>query len=461
LTTREAKIINKIVGESNDIFDSKPGRVKFMEYDIIVNKSYVPKGCVPYKIPFHLKEKVRDEIHKWLDTGLIQKSNSRYVHPMVIVKNSDDSLRLTVDYRSLNPHVETDNYPMPLIDDVIEKLSNAKFISKVDLTKAYFNLGLNESSHKYTSFITEFGQYEFKVVPFGIKFASGLCNRIINQILEGCENFVGSFVDDLVIYSNNFEDHVKHLDFVLRRLKDNGLTLNRRKCTFAAETVKFLGFIVGQGKITPDPAKLNAIANFPRPITKKNMRSFVGLVNFYRKFAPYIAAYLSPLNDCLKKTFPDKIIWSETLIDVFNTVINIMVKSTPLYIPKLGYNFILQTDACDYAVAAVLWQRTENGDRPIAFASKKLQGSQLSYPIIEKECLAIKYGIEYFREYLLCSEFLVKTDHSPLQWLYKNKNTASRRMRWALELQMYSFRIEFVRGKDNFLADILSRFPPL
>jgi hypothetical protein len=458
LSMEQVEKVHKVVGKHEHVFNTKPGKIDVMEYEIQVD-NYVPRGCVPYKIPFHLKDKVREELNKWLELGIIRKSNSQYCHPAVIVKNSDGSIRIAIDYRKLNPHIATDNYPMPLTDSVIGKLHSAKFISKLDLTKAYFNIQLTEESKKYTSFVTEFGQFEFTVVPFGIKFASGLCNRIIKQVLDGFEDFVDSFVDDLIVFSNSFEEHIDHIDRVFRRLEKAGLNVNRKKCIFAADEVKFLGFVVGNGQIKPDKSKLEAIEKFPRPVNKKQMRSFVGLVNFYRKFAPHIATYLSPLNEILKKQYTDKICWTESLKKNFENIIKLMVGSTPLYLPKPNDKFVLQTDACDFAVAAVLWQRLDTGDVPIAFASKKLTSSQMNYPIIEKECYAIRWAVEFFHEYLVASEFIIKTDHAPLKWLHQNKNVCSRRMRWSLELQTYTFHLEYIKGKDNLLADVLSRNP--
>ena len=231
LEPHQKEEIRALLKEQETCFSNVPGQIRGINYKIIVNRTE-PINSLPYKIPFHLKEQVQEELDKWMKCGIIRKSSSAWESPIVVVKNSDSTLRITVDFRKLNPHVNIDNYPMPDRDSVIEKLSNAKYLSKLDLTKAYFQIPLDEESKKYTSFVTEFGQFEFNCVPFGIRFASGLCNRILKEILNDFDDFVTSFVDDLVIYSNDFQSHVNHLRRVFERLKSVGITLNERKCDF-------------------------------------------------------------------------------------------------------------------------------------------------------------------------------------------------------------------------------------
>jgi hypothetical protein len=459
LEKSEHHSIIEVLKDNEKCFDDLPGRVNFMKYELVIPESVKPTRSVPYRIPFHLKEKVDAEIRKWLKCGIIKKSTSQWASPVVIVQNSDASLRLTVDYRKVNNLINTDNFPMPNAESVIETLHEAKFISKLDLTKAFLQIPLTESSTKYTSFVIDNGQYEFNVVPFGIKFATGLCNRVINEILQDCRSFVANFVDDLVVYSSNFKDHLYHVNLVLKKLYEAGLTLNRSKCSFANAEVKFLGVVVGRGKMRVDEEKLEAVRNFPRPIVKKDMRSFLGLINFYRKFAPNLATYASPLNDTLRKCCPDRIVWTKELQTCFSNSVSCLEGNIPLYIPTPGATFVVQTDASTLGLGAVLWQRCDGEDKPISCISRKLKDAEKNYAIIELECLAIKWAIEKFHDYLYGSKFIVRTDHAPLMWLNENKCLTSRRMRWALSLQNYSFDIEYVKGKENFLADVFSRYP--
>ena len=411
----EAKrcLLQDVLVQYETVFSEVPGRVNFMHYDIKIADDVKPRCSMPYKIPFSLKDRVREEIETWLQMGIIKKSTSAWSSPIVIVKNPDDSLRITVDFRAMNAFVNVDNFPMPSIDSVFEKLGNAVYMTKLDLTKAFFQLPLTPESTKYTSFVTEFGQYEFNVVPFGIRFATGLCNRIIRQVFEDCQDYVGSFVDDLVVYSNTFEEHVEHVKTVLNKLADAGLTLNVKKCMFACTSLKFLGFEVGNGKIKPDVAKIEAIKNFPQPVVKKDMRAFLGLLNFYRRFVPGIAMCVEPLTDSLKRIHPDRVIWTTERLTSFNRAINLIVEDMSLYIPKRNCTFVLQTDACEKGIGAVLWQKVGSEERPISFISRKLNNAESSYAIIEQECLAIEWAINNFHDHLYASKFVVRTDHAP------------------------------------------------
>jgi hypothetical protein len=457
LSDSEQKKFSVILGEYN-VFSEHPGRTKLLQYEIKIDPMVKPKSQRPYKIPFHLKSDVKNELDKWLELGIIRRSESLWASPVVVVVNKDKSIRVCIDYRQLNKHIQVDPFPMPQIDNVINKLANAKFITKLDLTKAFFQIPLTDNSRKYTSFVTEFGQFEFCVVPFGIKFATAVCNRIIGGLLQEFD-FVDSFVDDIIIFSNNLEDHFTHVSLVLEKLSDASLTLKSKKCIFGARSVKFLGFVVGNGTIKADPAKLEAINNFPPPAVKRDMRSFVGLINFYHRFVDKLSIICIPLLETLRKCSPDKIHWTEEVLESFHKVKDELAHSVILEIPKPGVQFIVQTDACDYGLSAVLMQEIDGVERPISFYSRRLNTAEKKYAIIEKECLAIVVGIERFRDYLYGSSFVVKTDHAPLQWLNDNKKQSSRRMRWALLLQPYDFTIKYIRGKDNFIADVLSRYP--
>ena len=459
LSIKNKQKVENVLERYDDAFDENPGKILGLSYDISVDPSVKPISSLPYKIPYALKSQVKETLDKWLDTGVIRKSCSSWAAPVVIVQNKDESIRVTVDYRKINPHVNVDNFPMPDRDIVIEKLSNSKFLTKLDLTKAYLQMPLSEGSRKYTSFVTEFGQYEFCVVPFGIKFASGLCNRVISNMLNDCQGYVTSFVDDLMVYSDSLEEHLVHVKLVLEKLRNAGVTLNRKKCKFAYQEVKFLGVIVGNGSVYPDPDKVKAIREFSRPTNKKQLRSFLGLLSFYRKFVPNLSKFIVPLTEFLKKRSSDKIVWTDETIECFETATKLIADDVCLSIPKIGIQFIVQTDASQFGIGAVLAQKLDGELKPISFISRKLNKAECNYSVIEKECLAIKWAIEYFYPYLYGGKFKVRTDHAPLTWLTQNKDKNSRLMRWALNLQSYDFSIEYVKGSENFLADLMSRVP--
>ena len=251
--------------------------------------------------------------------------------------------------------------------------------------------------------------------------------------------------------------HMEHLDIVLSKLSEAGLTLNLSKCKFAQPEVKFLGVKVGGGRVTPDPAKVAAIREFPLPETKQKMRSYLGFLSFYRCFIPNLATFIKPLTDLLKKSQPDTIVWSSELRSAFEKSKNLIGDEVLLMVPKPGYPFVVQSDASNVGLGALLGQMVDGKLIPITYISRVLNQAERNYAVIEKECLAIKWAISYFHEYLYGGTFVVKTDHAPLSWLYKNKDKNSRLMRWALSLQPYDFHIEYIKGSDNFLADMFSR----
>ena len=455
----DSDMMLNVIDKYSTIFSSVPGKIDCLDYEIRVNAETKPIASRPYSVPFHLKKEVKSEIDKWLEIGVIRESSSDWASPLVVVRNTNNSLRLTVDFRKLNPHINTDNYPMPIRETVIENLHKSKIMTKLDLTKAFLQIPLKESSKKFTSFVTPWGQFEFNVVPFGIKFASGLCNRLIKSILKSCDSFVTSFIDDLVIHSDSIEEHLEHVDIVLSKLSHAGVTLNVKKCDFAQTDINFLGVKVGNGNVYPDPKKVEAIRNFQVPTNKKTLRSYLGLLSFYRKFIPNLAMYVSKLTGLLKKGCPDKIRWTDELTDDFKKSRNLICEDAILSLPKPGYKFVVQTDASDDAIGAVLGQLRDDDFVPIAFISRVLNTAEKNYAVVEKECLAVKWAVCYFHDYLFGAKFIVRTDHAPLAWLHKNKDLNSRLMRWALRLQSYDFTIEYIKGTENFIADLLSRCP--
>ena len=268
-----------------------------------------------------------------------------------------------------------------------------------------------------------------------------------------------SFVDDLVVHSRTLEEHMEHITIILSKLSNAGITLNRKKCKFAFKEIKFLGVIVGSGSVRPDPDKVHSIKEFPKPQTKKEMRSFLGLLSFYRKFVPRLADYVAKLTDLLKKSNVDRIKWNDDLDNCFYNARVLISNDICLAIPQIDKQFILQTDASQVGIGAVLAQEIDGELRPISFISRKLNKAECNYAVIEKECLAIKWAIDYFYSYLYGGKFVVKTDHAPLTWLSQNKDKNSRLMRWALAIQAYDFHIEYIKGSENFLADLMSRQP--
>jgi len=279
----------------------------------------------------------------------------------------------------------------------------------------------------------------------------------MRKLLNGMEN-VDSFVDDIFVYTYTWEEHVQTLRDLFDRLRRANLTAKPVKCSVGYSNLECLGHLVsGLGQLKPHPDKVGAIKDAPRPETKKQVRSFLGLIGFYRKFVPNFAAIASPLTALTKKGQPNKVPWGVCQENAFNVLKQRLISAPILKLPELSKTFVLRTDASDTGLGAVLLQEQEGVKLPIAYASRKLLPREQNYSVIEKECLALVWGIGKFHTYLFGREFTLQTDHQPLLYLNKAKVANARLMRWALALQPYSFRIEAIRGSENVGADFLSR----
>ena len=316
----------------------------------------------------------------------------------------------------------------------------------------------DEDRHK-TAFTSPFGLYQFCVMPFGLNGAPATFQRLMNEVVRDKENFAQAYLDDLVIFSDTWSEHLSHLQTVLERLQGFGLTAKMAKCQWAMGECTYLGHVIGGGHVKPEMNKLEAVENFPVPKTKKEVRSFLGLTGYYRRF---VTAMAVPLTNLTRKEYPETVVWTEECDKAFNALENMLTSTPVLSSPDFEKTFILQTDASNYGVGAVLSQTDADGlEHPIAYFSRKLLDREQKYSTIEKEYLAIKLSIKAFQMYLLGCPFIIQTDHRTLQWLSNVKDENSRLARWSLALLPYQFNIEHRRGRANANADSLSRVPNL
>jgi hypothetical protein len=306
--------------------------------------------------------------------------------------------------------------------------------------------------------VTPFGQYQYKVLPFGLQNSSSSFVRLVDKILHGCQNYAKAYIDDICIFSNTWDEHVKHVDEILTRIQNAGLTVKPKKCNFAKQEVSYLGHIIGNKTIKPMQDKIEAVSKFPQPITKKQVRAFLGLSGYYRKFIPNYADTARPLTDLTKKSYPNTVNWDANCEIAFTKLKKCLTTQPILSTPNFAKDFILQTDASNFGLGAVLTQiDTEGNEKPILYLSRKLQGREENYTISEKECLAIIWSIGKLNYYLFDHKFTVMTDHQALKWLEVNKSNNARLTRWFLALQPYHFNIEYKQGSKNQNADFLSR----
>ncbi|MCG8044622.1 MAG: RNase H-like domain-containing protein [Candidatus Thiodiazotropha endolucinida] len=439
-----------------DVLTDIPGKTQLLQHDLKLLTD-IPVCKKAYILPYALRDKVKKEVQDMVGAGIAEKSNSPYASPIVVVPKKDGSIRLCVDYRQLNQVTIFDPQPMPKLEDIINKLGKAKFFSKLDLTKGFWQIPLSENSKSKSAFVTPFGHFQFTVMPFGMVNSSASFVRLMKMVLSDFEDFADSFIDDIIIFSESWHDHLCHIKEVLEALRRACLTAKPSKCVFAYKQIEFLAHIVGNGEVHPTQEKIKAIQNIPTPKTKKQVRSFIGAIGFYRRFIPHFANSSAVITDLTANGKPNKVKWTNEHQKAFDALKSALVSYPVLQNPDFSCNFILQTDACDRGIGAVLLQENSEYRHPIIFISKKLLPREQRYSTVEKECLAIVRSCQTLREYLIGKEFSIETDHFPLQWLNKMKDQNMRLLRWSLVLQEYRFTVHHILGKNNILADMLSR----
>ena len=352
---------------------------------------------------------------------------------------------------------KTDNFPIPRVDDCIDRVGHAKFISKFDFLKGYWQVGLTERAKALSAFITRDGLYECIVMPFGMKNSASTFQRLMNIVVRGLKDCV-VYIDDVVIFSDNWTSHMLQIKAFFEAVRDAGLVINLAKCDFARATVEYLGHKVGCGKVAPKDANVQTILQFPIPTCRRDVRRFLGVAGYYRRFVKNYADVTCPLTDLLKKESRFK--WSENCQSAFDKIKSILTNYPVLQSPDWTKPFTLSIDASDLGVGAVLSQHVSvNEEHPVAYFSKKLIDAQRKYSTIEKETLSLILALQHFEVYLQGTSFPLRvvTDHNPLLFLNKFKNKNQRLTRWSLFLQEWDLEISHVKGKENVVPDALSR----
>lgn len=426
-----------------------------IEHDIRTTTE-TPIRLKPYPLPYAMTDQVNAEIENMIDMKVIEPSESAYSSPIVLVKKKDQAFRFCIDLRVLNRITMFDAEPMPNIEDLFSKLSGHKFFSRLDLSKGYWQVPLSETSKHKTAFQTPKGLFQFKVMAFGLVSAPATFSRLMRKLLKGMVD-LDNFLDDILVYSMFWADHLQVLRQLLLRLRDANLTARPSKCFFGFPKLECLGHMVSDGRLEPHPDKIKAIEDAPRPATKRQVKSFLGLIGFYRRFVPNFSHVAAALTDLTKKGQPNKVKWGDAQECAFRSLKRALISNPILKLPDFSASFTLQTDASEAGIGAVLLQNENGLKMPISYASRKLKQSEKAYSVIEKECLAIVWAIQKFSRYLYGKEFLLETDHQPLVHLNRKAVANQRLMRWALMLQPYRFRIVAIRGRDNVGADYLSR----
>ena len=446
-----------LLKEFDDVLQNTPGKTNLVEYRIHTD-SAPPLRLPAYRLPYAYRDRVKKELDDMLKLGIIEPSASEWASPMVVVAKKDGALRICVDFRRLNAISKYDAYPMQRIDELVDKLGKARFVTTVDLTKGYWQVPIAEEDKPKTAFTTPFGLFQFTVMPFGLQGAPSTFQRMMDTLIRGMEGYASAYIDDVAVYSSCWREHIDHLRNLFLRLRKANLKVKPSKCQCAMFECVYLGHVVGKGTVRLESSKIEAIKRMPVPRTKKGVRQFLGLAGYYRRFIRDFATIATPLTELTRKSAPQEVKWSLQAQEAFDTLKTKIASSPVLMCPDMSRMFALQTDASDYGIGAVLSQTGEDGEEhPVAFFSQKLLPRERRYSTIEKECLAIRMGTQAFRVYLIGKPFVVQTDHRALEWLYKMKDTTSRLTRWSLALQPFQFTVRYRRGQANANADALSR----
>ncbi|KAG7485602.1 hypothetical protein JOB18_014053 [Solea senegalensis] len=439
-----------------DVFSPLPGRTNLIHHHIETSPGVTVRSR-PYRLPEHKRKTVQAELQAMLEMGVIEESNSDWCCPIVLVRKSDGSIRFCVDYRRVNEVSKFDAYPMPRVDELLDRLGTARFFTTLDLTKGYWQIPLSLESREKTAFSTPYGLYQFVTLPFGLFGAPATFQRLMDRVLRPHSAYAAAYLDDVIIHSETWEQHMQQVGAVLESLRRAGLTANPGKCAVGRREVRYLGYHLGGGQVRPQIQKTAAVAACPRPKTKKEVRRFLGLAGYYRRFIPAFSELTSPLTDLTRKGASDPVQWTEPCQLAFERVKQALCGEPLLYTPNFSLPFILQTDASNSGLGAVLSQEVEGVDRPVLYISRKLAQREVSYSTVEKECLAIRWAVGALRYYLLGRPFTLWSDHAPLQWLHRMKDANARITRWYLALQPFRFKVIHRPGNRMAVADFLSR----
>ena len=455
ISPQQRSEVREILEDFGSIFSDVPGRTHLLKHSIKLVEEEVIRSK-PYPIPYNLRADVNKEIESMLKLKVIEPSDSPYSTPMLVVKKPDNGKRICLDLRKLNYITVFDGEPMSDPEEIFAALNGNYYFSKLDLSKGYWQVPLDESSKQYTAFPTDLGLFQFTTVPFGLVNAPATFNRLMRLVLKGMTG-VKHFLDDILIYSKTWSEHLQILKEVFCRLRDAGLTAKPTKCFIGLGTVTYLGHVVGDDKLRPMEDKVGKIVSAKPPTTKKELRSFLGLCGYYRKFIPNYATISVPLTDLTKKQMPNKLQWDVSHENAFCTLKQKVSSEPVLLLPDINEEFTLRTDASGTGLGAVLLQEYDGVKRPVAYASRKLLQRERNYSVIEREALALIWGVKKFSAYLYGKPFVVETDHRPLSYLYSAKDLNPKLMRWFLSLQPYVIKVKVIKGSENVGADYLSR----
>ena len=412
----------------------------------------------PRRVPYHMKKEIDTQIDNMLEKNVIRHSTSPWASPVVLVRKKDGTMRFCIDYRRLNEVTVKDAYPLPRIDDSLDALAGAAWFSTLDMLSGYWQVDVAEDDKCKTAFTTHRGLYEFNVMPFGLCNAAGTFERLMQAVCGGLRwDICLIYLDDILVFSKTFDDHIERLETVFKRLEDAGLRLKASKCHLFKHKVSYLGHVISEEGVETDPAKIKSIQDWTTPTTVTEVRSFMGLCSYYRRFIKGFAAIATPLHRLTQKN--KTFVWSKECQEAFEHLKSALASAPVLTHPDFTEPFILDTDACDQGIGAVLCQSHCGVEQVIAYGSRTLSKSEKKYCVTRKELLAVVHFIKTFRPYLYGKKFVLRTDHSALRWMMNFKEPEGQLARWLDTLSEYDFEVQHRAGRLHRNADAMSRIP--
>ena len=439
--------------------DQELGRTSVVKHHIeLENKTPIRQR--PYPTSHENKIKIKQHIDKMLDMGIIEPSTSPFSSPVILVKKAGKNDRFCVDYRKLNAVTHKDSYPLPKIQDTLDALHGAVYFSTLDMRSGYWQIELDEESKELTAFTTYAGLFHFNVVPFGITTAPSSFQRLMECILRGLNwEICLIYIDDIIVFSRSFSKHLQDLSEVFNRLLAANIKLRPEKCSFARESVNYLGHVVSKNGVSPDSEKTKLIKSFPVPKNPKQIKQFLGLAGYYRRFVENFSKIALPMTRLLRKDEPFK--WDQSCQKSFDELKTRLQSPPILAYPDFTKSFDLYVDASGTAIGMILGQVQDGKERVIAYGGRTLNKAERNYSCTEREALACLEAIKTYQPYIHGRKFTIHTDHNALRWLMRLKSCVGRLGRWSLQIQQHDFDIVHRPGKVHNNADVLSRHPLL
>jgi hypothetical protein len=466
LNSEEKLSLVKICEEYNDVFYLSGDKLTFTtaaEHAIPTPAIDPTRGIntKPYRIPEVHREEVLKQTKQMLIDGIIEPSTSPWNSPILVIPKKADASgrkkwRIVVDFRKLNEVTVGDSFPLPVITEILDTLGKSKYFSTIDCANGFLQVPVRPEDQPKTAFSTRKRHFQYKRMPFGLKGAPATFQRLMTTVLSGIQGIKCLvYLDDVVVFAENLNTHNERLREVFGRMRQHNLKLQPDKCEFLRREVSYLGHVIGQTGIKPDEKRIKAVKDYPKPRTTRELKGFLGLSGYYRRFIPNFSKIAKPLTGLLKKNTP--FIWSDATETSFDTLKKLLTTEPLLQYPDFTRPFVLTTDASNDAIGAVLSQGPIGKDLPIAYASRTLNTAEKNYSVVERELLAIVWGCKYFRQYILGTKFTIVTDHRPLTWIFSVKDPSSRLLRWRLKLEEYQYEVVYKKGSNNTNADALSR----